>query len=497
MTGENGRSGLPGRSGGRETDLYKRRTGFEGSRKGVLFQNRGRLLDADLGAEALFRVPSDEAPIACRPSDPFRPSLPSCQPSQKTVQGRVGEVGRGGQCLFEGPSRTLEEEVFTPKGALNRIVPLGFPNREARVWAITEGQEAEWSQCQRADEVVALVQVISTKLVGAQFEAMDPAIEAALARIGVTAEADQCQVFRLLEGGQVIRKTYEWHAEGKASRTLLKERQGLPRAHFSWLLDRLDANEVVQIGSLEEVPDPDFRGALAEEGRQSILFVPLWLEGAPTGFLEVSTVGRERTWSASDQHLLRFAADTLSSALGRWDLDAELRYKAYHDPLTGHFNRRALQETLAREVARFQRYRTPFSLLMFDLDHFKAVNDRHGHEMGDKVLKQVARLAREALREPDVVGRWGGEEFLVLLPDTDAGKARVVADRLGQGIAEAHFEGPGQVTASLGLATLREGESQDQLLRRVDEALYRAKEGGRDRVEQARLEPSWASNRPW
>lgn len=354
---------------------------------------------------------------------------------------------------------------------------------------ITPRKEAERVLRQRADKV-AMVQAISTKLIGARFEAMDPVIEEALARIGAAAEADQCQLFRLLEAGQVLSKTHEWYAAGRAPSAPIEEFQGTPAAHYPWLMDQLSANEVVQIGTLEEIPDPDFRGVLAGEGIWSILFVPLWLEDAPAGFLGLATVGREGGWSASDRYLLRLAADTLSSALSRWDLEAELRYKAYHDPLTGLANRMALHEILARELARYQRYGPPFSLLMFDLDHFKSVNDRYGHETGDTVLKQVARLAQETLRAPDVVGRWGGEEFLGLLPEVDAGEAQAAAERLRQRIAEAPFQGPDQVTISLGVATLSEGENPDQLLRRVDDALYRAKEGGRNRVEQARLDPS-------
>ena len=162
----------------------------------------------------------------------------------------------------------------------------------------------------------------------------------------------------------------------------------------------------------------------------------------------------------------------------------ELQQLAHHDYLTGLFNRAALQERLDEEMDRIARYGDVFSLIMFDLDHFKAVNDRYGHDTGDRVLKQVAELTLDEARDIDITARWGGEEFLILLPGTEGDRARVLAERIRKRIARAAFPEAGCITISLGIAEIHAGESQQDMIKRVDQALYKAKET-RNRSEMA------------
>ena len=164
-------------------------------------------------------------------------------------------------------------------------------------------------------------------------------------------------------------------------------------------------------------------------------------------------------------------------------LEAELDYRANHDPLTGLANRKQLEQQIREELQRADRYGTPFSLIMFDLDHFKAVNDRYGHQTGDKVLTEITELIVTRLREPDQIGRWGGEEFMILLPETGQDEAVTLAERLRRTTAEADFVDLPAVTISLGVTEYGSGDDLDQLTRRVDDALYRAKGEGRNRVE--------------
>jgi diguanylate cyclase (GGDEF)-like protein len=155
------------------------------------------------------------------------------------------------------------------------------------------------------------------------------------------------------------------------------------------------------------------------------------------------------------------------------------------DPLTGLSNRRALLQSLERERQRGDRLGRPFSVILLDVDHFKRFNDRHGHEVGDRVLVGVAGALRGGAREVDEVARWGGEEFLVLLPECETSGAEELAARLQERIRAlevAGDEGPLKVTATLGVATRRSGEDVDAVVRRADAALYRGKEAGRDRV---------------
>jgi diguanylate cyclase (GGDEF)-like protein len=152
------------------------------------------------------------------------------------------------------------------------------------------------------------------------------------------------------------------------------------------------------------------------------------------------------------------------------------------DPLTGLSNRRFILTQLSGMVSGARRHGRPLSIAIVDLDHFKTINDEHGHQTGDEVLTAAVRAMRRRLRAEDQLGRLGGEEFLVLLPDTDAPAAGVVADSLRTEISAA--PAPVAVTASAGVATW-EGEPPETLLRRADEALYAAKRGGRDRIEAA------------
>lgn len=157
-----------------------------------------------------------------------------------------------------------------------------------------------------------------------------------------------------------------------------------------------------------------------------------------------------------------------------------LRHRADHDSLTGLYNRYAFQQYLDEEIRRTERYGGVFSVIMFDLDRFKTVNDRYGHDVGDQVLRRVSALATEEVRDADILARWGGEEFMVLLPVTDIDGAGVVAERVRARIAGTEFDGPGRVTVSLGMASSCAGESEEMLFHRVDRALYRAKASGRN-----------------
>jgi diguanylate cyclase (GGDEF)-like protein len=153
------------------------------------------------------------------------------------------------------------------------------------------------------------------------------------------------------------------------------------------------------------------------------------------------------------------------------------------DSLTGLFNRHMFSELFVRELAQSRRYKTPLSLILFDIDHFKKINDTHGHLIGDEALKAIAALTQANVRISDIIARWGGEEFAVMLPHTDIKGAHITAEKIRSAIETAEFEQVGRITASFGVAQLREDESQDPFFDRADKALYRAKVAGRNRVE--------------
>ncbi|TFH88212.1 diguanylate cyclase [Billgrantia azerbaijanica] len=163
--------------------------------------------------------------------------------------------------------------------------------------------------------------------------------------------------------------------------------------------------------------------------------------------------------------------------------EARLRRLSDTDPLTGLANRRKLIARLKEETSLCNRHGTPLSLMLLDLDFFKRVNDTWGHLQGDQVLVELARLCRQLLREEDIIGRLGGEEFAVVLPLTPMVRCRPLAERLRRQIAAHDFGiAPGQITVSIGLAEYRLGEPQDALIERADRSLYAAKHQGRNRV---------------
>jgi diguanylate cyclase (GGDEF)-like protein len=158
------------------------------------------------------------------------------------------------------------------------------------------------------------------------------------------------------------------------------------------------------------------------------------------------------------------------------------------DFLTGLSNRRHLYELLQHEAERSRRYHQPLSVILFDVDHFKTINDLYGHLSGDLVLKEIARLIVEKLRTVDEVGRWGGEEFLILLPETKLSGAQLLAERLREILVEHKFESVGQVTASFGVTEYQPGDTPETLIYRADVALYDAKREGRNRVAVGALQ---------
>jgi diguanylate cyclase (GGDEF)-like protein len=163
----------------------------------------------------------------------------------------------------------------------------------------------------------------------------------------------------------------------------------------------------------------------------------------------------------------------------------DLRLKAATDPLTGLFNRAKFDEALADDLARAQRHGTPLALIMFDVDHFKNVNDTHGHPTGDEVLVSLAQMASGHVRNTDLLARWGGEEFVLLVPGSDGATAYRTAEKLRTLISEAGFGAVGELTCSFGVTEFSAGDSAETLMARADSALYRAKMNGRNRTEQA------------
>lgn len=196
--------------------------------------------------------------------------------------------------------------------------------------------------------------------------------------------------------------------------------------------------------------------------------LPLLYTGLTLALAYTSESGRRKTWIAEAE---------LSRA------NEALREASFLDPLTGLYNRRYLDEVLKAAGAAVRRGGGCLTVIMIDVDHFKSVNDRHGHQVGDEVLVYLARVIKESLRDSDIAARFGGEEFIVALPRTDAAGGLATADRLLERCRGEAPPGLGDpVTVSAGVASLGTDEATEGMIRRADAALYEAKRKGRDRA---------------
>ena len=347
--------------------------------------------------------------------------------------------------------------------------------------------------------------LITTRLAQAPLEQLDQAIRDMLVLLGDYSGADRVYVFDNDWQRHEWNDRYEWCAPGIA--TQIDQLQNVPFDTFPGLIDRFQRGEMYLLRNLDDMPPEHAlaRPLLAEQGIQSLVMYPLLAGGVLLGFSGYDAVRAPRLWSEQELALLKLAADTLAEALQRQqqhlalqltqqDLReanerltralAELERLADTDKLTGLWNRRKFDALLHSEVERCHRYHQPLALILFDLDHFKHINDKHGHIIGDQVLTSVAQTVARHLRASDTLARWGGEEFVILSP-LHLIAAVALAEKVRQLIADQSIPPVGTISVSLGVAELNMRENSEDLLSRADAALYRAKATGRNRVAAA------------
>ncbi|WP_260955267.1 GGDEF domain-containing protein [Pseudomonas citri] len=246
-----------------------------------------------------------------------------------------------------------------------------------------------------------------------------------------------------------------------------------------------EAQRVVPLDALTYQHKPsDLRLEFGQRGHHTLSY-NLSHEAEHLGEL---VLRRNQRFTESEQGDLESVMSTLLYPLRNALLYRAATQGALRDPLTGAGNHIAMDQTLEREIDMAKRHMQPLSVLMLDIDHFKRINERHGHGVGDEVLKAVTESIKSPLRNVDMVFRFGGEEFLVLLANTSRDAAAIVGERLRYAAQTQDYFAGGtriELTVSLGCATLLPGESAQSLLRRADSALYVAKREGRNRLEMA------------
>jgi diguanylate cyclase (GGDEF)-like protein len=238
----------------------------------------------------------------------------------------------------------------------------------------------------------------------------------------------------------------------------------------------------------------------------SYVCVPLTAQSELIGMMHLQrthTQGIALDFSEAYRNLINAIGEGVALAIANLTLRERLSERAMRDQLTGLYNRHYVQEWLALEMRRAQRHGRPFSAILLDIDHFKRFNDNFGHEAGDLVLRELAGVLKRSGRGSDVASRWGGEEFLLLLPECPLDVAVRKAEELRQQVAKLELEydnrALGEVTVSLGVAAFPDNaQGAEALLRCADEAMYKAKRAGRDRVvacsEALQAQPGTAWN---
>ena len=278
---------------------------------------------------------------------------------------------------------------------------------------------------------------------------------------------------------------------------ILRSHFGLPRKETEngrYALDEnifgeaLKRGEPVYVPRVESAPAPYAYHAGNHRGKGAFLSLPLIAQNRR--MVGVANLFRRRpdSFSPKEIELLRKIAGQLGQVLDTIAVYHQTRELSITDELTRVFNRRYFNQRFEREMQRAQRYQRHLSLIMLDIDHFKIFNDTHGHLWGDAVLKQVAQTLEDNLRKADILARFGGEEFVILLPEIDRGHGRQVAEKLRRAIENTAFpkaetQPLGRLTVSLGLASYPEdAEGTSDLIHVADQGLYLAKSRGRNQV---------------
>ena len=332
---------------------------------------------------------------------------------------------------------------------------------------------------------------------------LDPETVAILTELLDLTEGDQAGISKLLQRLQGDCQVSELPAILKTLRGLLAETIVRAKTEFSEFLQQTNT----QLHDISQILSHASKLAKQHNEQQHELYAAMGdqLENLQTTVAEASNLDQlKHEVSSQLQHIRDRIAQAekkplslsaqLKDLLGKveqFEQEAQntsqklnqQRYKAETDSLTGLPNREAYEQRLQMELARWQRYNNPLSLAVLDIDHFKKINDTYGHQAGDRVLKLIAQTLRRSLRSTDFIGRYGGEEFVVLLPETDREQADVVLNKIRTTVAKTPFhfrKQPVQITLSIGYSEFKDTDSDAVVFSRADKALYQAKNNGRN-----------------
>ncbi len=363
-----------------------------------------------------------------------------------------------------------------------------------RLWSFrdrTDSKKAE-QQIKYQNELFKLIADVSADFINTTVDNIDEKIDNMLARCGVFLGVDQVLLFQFNQDESYTFNTHEWVAPGVDNPPDVGERVAV--SSYPWFKKMQASRRVIRIPDLEKMPEGTEaeKEFLREKGVKSMLAIPLKKGRTFLGYFGFITMRRALELKDERVEASQIMANILADALVNYNMEKELQQSnrdlarlSATDKLTQLFNRMKLDEVLENELARVKRNGPPFSVIIIDVDHFKAVNDNYGHHQGDQVLISLADILRSNLRVTDTYGRWGGEEFLIIAPNSSLDNGLQTAEKLRMAIEEAVFPSGIRITCSFGVTISKPEDSVSEILIRADQALYEAKNNGRNRVESA------------
>jgi diguanylate cyclase (GGDEF)-like protein len=382
----------------------------------------------------------------------------------------------------------MREEPGLSDGEEDRRSRVGAPGEKEVEMPGGRDPESEATLAARLERRIVFERTlseISARLTSARTGRLDRAIEAALGVLGAFFGVDRSYVFRFGADARTMSNTHEWVAQGITREA--PRLQNVPVETFPWLMAELSGDRPVHIPRIEELPP----GAAAEkaeferEGIRSIVIVPMRWDGRLVGFVGFDAVRRQVDWTEEYVVGLRLFAQIVVGSLESRELATRLSEMAFQDPLTGLPNRKLLGDRLDRAIVRARRHRRRIGVILLDIDDFKLVNDRFGHDTGDRLLREVARRLATVVRDSDTLARLGGDEFVVVLEDVDEVPLEAVAARILEVLGRPVDVGcePIVIHPSLGLVHGQGGAglAAGELLRAADVAMYAAKSSGKNR----------------
>ena len=407
--------------------------------------------------------------------------------------------------LIAGKRMILRSKLVSLSFTLHSSVLISLcPNSAEAPPSSLVSTDTNLAELQEALAFDKLISLISTELINVKANKLDQHIDDALAALGEFCQADRSYIFRFNANLTQMSNTHEWTRTGITSHK--DNLQQIPEQALPYFFNCMRQDLVFAVNKVSALPD----AASAEkqefeaEDIQSVLCCAMQADNKLLGFVGCDMVARERSWTSNDLRRMKLIGDMLANALQNvsyhqslqqlteqlQQANTQLQQQANQDGLTGIANRRHFDQHLESELQRAQRFQQPLSLLLLDIDYFKAYNDHYGHQAGDMALQHVAKLLQQQCRrQGELAARYGGEEFAVILPGSSADDAQAFAKRIQQQLeklAIAHEKSAvsSLLTCSIGCCSIVVNRNHDSaaLLAQADKALYQAKTAGRNTV---------------